>query len=333
MREELGIDSTAGGRDAPGRYCSPVRRRRRLPPLALGALALLGACGTGGDAAGDGGPAEASAPADGAPPADAPVAQICDGSTGIRFAFSNISPGARLTEGHALLEENGTAFFVVDGQCHFASNTAAEGWVDYHTGVLSPSAAADLARDAQYGTWAATGNHLWRGSAQDASTMSFSDGTTSLGIAGYFSTDGLPELPAALWTWQDETFASIAADGQPATGDVRYRLFTREFFDVKYPTAAWPLAADPATLAEGTDALAANDYGKGHLATGADAAALRALRRQYVQAHPGGFPTVLDFIPIGAAGGNTVPQYLLFVRDATPFESASDGLIPGLPRD
>jgi hypothetical protein len=41
---------------------------------------------------------------------------------------------------------------------------------------------------------------------------------------------------------------------------------------------------------------------------------------------------VLDFIPIGAAG-NTVPHYLLFVRDATPFEGASDGLIPGLPRD
>jgi hypothetical protein len=30
----------------------------------------------------------------------------------------------------------------------------------------------------------------------------------------------------------------------------------------------------------------------------------------------------LDFIPIGAAG-NIVPQYLLFVRDATPFEGAS----------
>jgi hypothetical protein len=259
--------------------------------------------------------------------------KVCDGSTAIRFWFANIAQGSRLLEGHALLEENGTSFFIVDGQCHFVSNAAAEGWTDYREGSLSAADAIELERSVNYRAWSTVAGKVWQNSdVQDASTLAFSNGSIWIGLRGWLTSSGLPELPAALWTWQNTMFAKLAAMGQPTTGSVRYRLFKREFFGVKYPTAAWPLPSDPSALAETGEDLAANAYGKGRLANAQETASLRALRHTYVQNHPGGFPLAVDFIPIGMPG-DSVPDYLLFVRDTTSFESMTDGLIPALPRE
>jgi hypothetical protein len=263
---------------------------------------------------------------------DSGVATLCDGSAGLRFLFSDIGVNAGLMEGHALLEENGSSFFMVDGQCRYVSNAGAEGWADYRTGVLSLEEATQLARAVRYGEWSAAGTKLWTNPAiNDAGTMAFSDGTVWLGLRGWLSPEGLPDLPAALWNWQNGSFPTVAAAGTPVSGPVRYRVFTREFFGITYPTAAWPLASDVGALAETAQDLGNNVYGKGRLAIGQEAEALRTLRRSYVQQRPGGFPSALDFIPIGTPG-QTEPKYLLFVRDTSPFEQITDGLVPNLPR-
>lgn len=103
----------------------------------------------------------------------------------------------------------------------------------------------------------------------------------------------------------------------PFAQSVRYTLIEREApWSAQREAASWPLAIALTSVATRASAT----RGEMHGATGADAAALLALRDRL---HRGDFGQESRFIPIDHEG----QRYELFVADAHPLEDAN-GLLP-----
>lgn len=253
------------------------------------------------------------------------VAELCNGSSDIRFAYQQVVDAGLLLEGTGLLFENGASFMVVNGRCEYWTLPGAAAFDDYRTGTLDETQARQLIESTRLGEWEGANGLVWDRTVPDAGVLKFSDGQSWVAVSSHeFEGEG-PELARALWNFRKDALPAIQQSSRPVEGPVRYRVFQRESAG-EVPTAVWPLSVPLDTVTEDAAALSKNDAGSGRLVEDeVEATKLRELRRAYVADRPYGFPLAYTFLPIGD-GTLSVPSHWLFVRDTTPFE-AEDGLI------
>jgi hypothetical protein len=128
------------------------------------------------------------------------------------------------------------------------------------------------------------------------------------------------ELTEAIPVWHERLFDA----GTPQSGAVRYTLAdaTESAWAMTMPEIglSWPLAEDPAALAVGLSEDEGDDV-EPSVATGDDAAALRALRASYAENMPAsGLGPWLRIPVIHEVDGAEARYFELALRDVTPFE-------------
>lgn len=132
--------------------------------------------------------------------------------------------------------------------------------------------------------------------------------------------------PAPFDSWQlvrDHTTALYARATSVTTGRVRFVLERHPSEDPNAMRGArpWPLGDVDAASAPNADGMPIP-----RTVEGAEAAALRSLRTRYVQGEIGEYP--LFGIPIVEQDGR---QFLLFLRDESPFEQEISAIADGEP--
>ena len=230
----------------------------------------------------------------------APEVVLCDGSSALRFAATNA--GGNLSGAPSIADELGWSFLLIDGQCRYWSMVAPEQPV--RSGLLSELDAADFSAELRLGRWA---------ELPPPPAGGCPDGTTT--NLRYRDEQALPiscattELTEGYSAW----LATLHERGQDLAEEVRYTLAVSQgsYADM---SLSWPLALDPAEVA-----VPADDAAVPLVLAGEEAAALRALRAQYVESVPGLGPWLR--IPVVYDSGSASPSYYeLALRDVTPFE-------------
>jgi hypothetical protein len=111
-------------------------------------------------------------------------------------------------------------------------------------------------------------------------------------------------------------------EGEAVTGPARYVLVADPESAwsslVTDSAAAWPLGIAASSVAMSVDDASAYRPGMSQLASDVDAAALRAIRRNFVGS--GKLPLTGGFVPVVT---NDNALYQLFVRDSIPLEDAT----------
>jgi hypothetical protein len=230
---------------------------------------------------------------------------ICDGTGDARLFY--VATGSLSGPvGSRFLEAPGYPFAVVDGQCTM--------WLreDAWTPLLSMLATAQ-----QVSALAAVMRlHQWRDRRAELCSLAYDVPRRVLGAPNSSLTIypggvmGCDELPSGLIPDIHAQIAALASTAQPVNADVLYTLvpFTGRDFGTTFKGAApWPLA----------DVIELTVEEEPQIASGAEAAQLRALRDAYLRGDLGSRADV--FIPIQQNDGS---RYELRVRDKTPFESA-----------
>ena len=250
---------------------------------------------------------------------DASAISICDGSADIRLAI-RIAGGGPGSAGMTMLSENGFRLLLIDGAC--------DAWIlNGHNDplrILSVSRAREqqLIAALRLGHWGEISTFPGGGCADaPAIAYRFADERISGPVCGLANDHPLHTLNEAFAQQVQELYAA----GTPVSGKVRYlliedngeaRLDARRPFiwQLNIPADAVPLSKEEATFYRG---------GNSQQATGTDAERLRGIRTTTANGTlPNG--TTLDFTTI-AGPDNTL--YLLYIRDALPFEDDS-GLLP-----
>jgi hypothetical protein len=249
--------------------------------------------------------------------------EICDGSSGLRFAAS-IPWNGDVEIATGLLYEHGVAYVMVDGLCQFAVWSKAKAvspegvWSSARVGTLDAATEAELAAGFDYDAWPKmAGSHGPDERLSDAPTLIVFDGERRLTCDKPCSKTA-PKLDAALENMQSWV-QRLRERGADADGPVRLRVFDLENL-LGDERGAWPLAS-PVTdyVVDGGDAMAIT--GPAHVISGADAGLLRAQRT----------PLSERFFSDSAAGvehEDPARMYGYAFRDVVPFEDA-DGRIPG----
>jgi len=258
---------------------------------------------TGGDGGASltGGTSGAAAVA-GAGPVDSPV--LCNGSDSLRFAVQ--SGGGNVSGIPTLALETGFEFLLIDGHCRYYAMTAPD--QEIRTGVLTAADAKSLSGDFLLGHWQGL-EHSGFG-CPDAGTQTFAFGRDRAE-----SSCTTTPLTSALTLW----FERLYDAGSPVSGEVRYGV-------VEPSNEAWPESnpqlalaypfKDPAPIA--TEPFVEM---KPQIASGADAATLRALWTTY-QSGTQPVPAPLYSIPVKVEGAGDAPSYYdLVLRDTVPFET------------
>jgi hypothetical protein len=253
------------------------------------------------------------------------IDDICDGSTSIRFSavqwFSGQTYGGEQT-----LNENGTRYLIVDGQCRFFAYKKDNGGVGrIATGQLTENEINAFIRDFRLDEWskwegeycsAQIYEYLLRDWDYAGRTISFRHCYPDKSSRFQWLKDGF-----------DTNIEAYMSKGQPWDGDVRYFLvFAPESThedDVRYQNAPlWPLDVEPDTIAMSLwDAEMLGEEGADYLASGEDAEKLRQLRDS----------VVIGYGEIGIVDG-AGRRYMLFHRDSIDLEN-EEGLLPYSWRD
>jgi hypothetical protein len=243
---------------------------------------------------------------------------ICDGSSGVRLAARN-SGGGQASEGQIVLSENGWEFLIVDGTCHAwvlqsESDSLRELQLSRDQERLL-SIALDIA------DWSNLPTQTF-GVCNDGPNITYRFDSTRFSAPGCGAEDPVKSINAAL----DQQVAQLSAIATPMSGDLRYQVFQNDDSltqDHRAPVT-WPLAVPLETVSIPREALVNLVPGQTQLATGDDAAKLRAIRTTRANGTLAD-GRVLESTPV--VGSDGIPS-ALYVRDATPFDDAK-GVITG----
>jgi hypothetical protein len=242
---------------------------------------------------------------------------ICTGGDEIRLAIQ-VAGGGPASPGQAMLAQNGWSFLLVDGSCI--------AWVlkDYAgrlvRAALSAADENELATTLSLSTWDNISVPAG-GGCFDAPGISFhfADRRLSGPSCGVPANSAWKQLNDA----GNQEISRVAALGSPWDGDVRYLLLQEATAPDNRGAVTWPLASSLSAIAVPSSQMFTYRPEAILLATGEDAAKVRALRtipRADATAY-------YNFTRVTDAGGGT---YQLFVRDVLPFEQPSGGLPAGV---
>jgi hypothetical protein len=238
--------------------------------------------------------------------------RICDGSDGIRLAYSVPVSPVRVPAFTADLYDLGIEFLYVDGHCHYwmqeplpADRFGA--WRPYREGELTVAQEAALHDAVSYDDFAAGAPPCRGPLAVDASPTLLWDGRMT------HSCNGTLQAPAD-WPMRGE----LARSTTPMAGPMRV-MVGRQSVGPGAPIYPWPLAGTPASYEIGYAASMA--FGRSTLVTDpTELAALRSLRDRAIAdgiASPGYFYDAIYVQPSGT---------VISMRDDVPFANQSGGL-------
>jgi hypothetical protein len=245
-----------------------------------------------------------------------PRGHACDGSASLRLAMARISSPDRLQAGQQVMFENGSVFLYVDGHCGYWAQTE-DVWAGTHSGLLTEAQAGQVERDVHYADWF-SGD--WKApTLVDGSFDLLYDTSVKLSCSSLCGSSAAPAFVKDVTARFEELIRPLWNAGAPI-GDDGVRIIAVRLDPGAYafvPHASWPLAADLKRISQDPGAAQLQGYGHGILFQGSDATQLRALRTIY----QGGNYRQLGVpgLPVDDRAG---AGYLLFVRDALPFEDS-----------
>jgi hypothetical protein len=230
-----------------------------------------------------------------------------------------------------MASENGTLFFVVEGNCRFWYFRA---WVEpARTGTLGDAEVATVVETFQLESWQGPIASTSGGLGLASTWLIFGRDDSRPPCGPHAPTRECDQAPLRSSAGIDHNAVrngllsimdDLAQVAHEVAGDMRYVLFEGDFDiteqDWTMPGITWALGdpADVAIPSGGPDFTYA--IGSSRLVTGADAAALRALRQQFLDGQISGHDPRPGYgaraIPLLIAG----QRYSLFVRDTFPFE-------------
>ena len=249
-----------------------------------------------------------------------PFEVSCDGDpTSIQYAFQTTG-GGLIEEGSAVVQENGSRFFVITGDCRYwafgARVSRVSSMSPTHTGLLNEielRALHDRIRLYEHSS-----QQVMLAGVADASVDSLTDGRTTIACPALCSFEGAPAELAPVYESAMEILDELFELGTPVEApSVRVAVARQDFWSTRWewPEAEWPLDI-PITEFE-RDA-----YGGNRRVDGEGALALRELRRR---AYAG------EFQPPGMGGG-FIPVRVdgelwgVFVRDVIDVDAPDTGL-------
>jgi hypothetical protein len=195
-------------------------------------------------------------------------------------------------------------------------------WSDIREGQMSSEAEASLIADVRLSEWptlhgdyvlnACDGTGAWFRFADEQIRITALCNNTDTSESVLWLRDVVKNHLTALWD-----------GGAAVTGPARYVLVSDPgsiwSSSVTDSAAVWPLGIPASSAAISLDDASAYEPGTSKLASaGADADALRVIRRNFVGA--GKLPLTGGFLPVLGDDG---AHYQLFVRDSIPLEDAS----------
>ncbi len=282
-------------------------------PMPAASAGSSGALGTAaGGRSGGGGSANTS------------TARICDGSSGLRFAWS-VAPWSR----GGVFEENGLAFLFISGECEFYAWSSAGETSPYsyfspvRQGKLSATEEQELITTSHYGSWDAWyGRHFESDPFElpHSSGYVLSDGTGRLGCSGGCSQSN-PEVWSTILLINGR-LDGLYARGTDLMGPMRLRV-TQVEAAVRPDFIDWPLP-DTLPLSKLSPPLGIDqgDWGPAQSVTNVeDLKVLRALRPMLM---PPNNPPI-EYAKHEKPG----MAYMFSYRDVVPFENER-GFIPVL---
>jgi hypothetical protein len=301
------------------------------PPAEVDAGAGVDAAGRGLPA-GDGGTVPPAADGGGATSDTAPDVvsgprSICSGEDRLTFSFVRVPALASTEPGSQVVWENGAAFVRIDGHCRywvFGSSKDASPLDEIRSGVLSAAQARQIETDLRYAEWPRLRGDYGNGILFDARPDVLSDGQSDVVCWALCSPDGPPAEMRDLFTKAMRLLDQLSASGQPASGPVRIAVHNREASSpgFSYMVWNWPLKRP---LNQFVIPFGIARAGSSFLVEGADADALRALRR--MERTAAAVKSGIVFIPLREGGG---PLHAMYMRDTLPYEDAT-GLISRKP--
>lgn len=244
---------------------------------------------------------------------DSSASYTCDGGTEPRFLYQYGAGSGMVSPGASLLDENGYALLVLDGQCRYFAK--AKSWDAVRTGSIDAAAFADIAARLRFESW---------DEADHAACESIDDGpwmearfdehllaTSALGCPNGSFGDLFQREARSL-------VAELHDSGTALEGPVRYLLLRGDHVPARVfdDAALWPLSMPASELAVNEeDATALREKEGSHVAQGEAAVALRDIANRYRQGELG--PQDHGFIPIQDGEGGV---YQLYVRDTIAIE-------------
>jgi len=269
-------------------------------PSSTGGDAGASVAGGGASASVAGGGAGGSAGVAGAPPVVSPV--LCNGRDALRFAA--MIGGGNLTGIPSIVIETGFQYLLIDGHCRYYAMTAPG--EEVRSGVLTAADAKTLSDDFLLGNWQALDPGP---GCPDAGIDVF-----AFGRERSHSSCTTTPLTSAFAVWLERLYDS----GSPVSGEVRYGVVIPSHEQwPEHPEAAltYPFK-DPAPIA--TEPFVAMQP---QMASGAEAATLRALRATY-QSGPKAVLAPQYAVPVKVESADAAPTYYnLVMRDTVPFET------------
>jgi hypothetical protein len=282
---------------------------------------------------------DASAPIDGGQVVDSsfaidagPVPELCDGSNTVRLRYGIIASASREPLGVAVQIQNGLAYWVITGNCHYY--VMSEPWSEVHEGNLDRQQAQEIATAVSYGRL-----HELRGRYSKPSIMLTDGATVRLGTAtdiiscyGPCETGSAGLADAAVQAAIDYAYDLIAMlneRGAPVSGPIRISVVefpaTGVDFAPEILPIEWPLSMPIEEVSIDVQELSAGARYMGSLVT--RKSDVRTLRRMRDSIGSGEFGTDWSsyrFFWIG--DGPDSPRNELRFRDVIPLED-DDGNI------
>ena len=260
-----------------------------------------------------------------------PEVPLCDGTSSVRLLAQVLVSEGQLLPGYALPYENGAAYLLVEGTCHYWSFVAGP-WSSVREGVLSEATARSLSRSLDYSEWQRF-QGVWSPTlgASDAPAVVFRgsplDGGTVVctGLCGSAGSQvpGLSDAMVRAFSNLEPEMERLWDAGRDVTGPARYLLVSEPGGHPLDPSLRWPeQMGDAASIALSyVDAFTLQFFDpRTRIVDGAGAEALRALRRTRFED-----PLYRNFawIPVRDTAD---AGYWLFVRDTIPQENADGRL-------
>jgi hypothetical protein len=253
---------------------------------------------------------------------------LCDGSDDLRL-FVFMSGGGPTEPARQVLIENGFNFILVDGHCRFWVKPDESIFETVRTGVLDAETLAEFVADFRYDRWPDLNRvGAYGTSLPDGGSVIFVDPETSITCQTVCSGPSTPPDVEAMRLANNAWNARLWSIGEAVTGDVRISVIESNRDPASLPPLwtppLWPLSTPIASVVVSEADIPALRFGDGVLMTGADAEALRAMRRHFLDS--GARRTGIGMLVHDDAG----QLYEVNVRDTTPFEDER-GLV-AMPR-
>ncbi len=251
---------------------------------------------------------------------------LCDGSPHLRLGALALPAPSRTPPGQQVMWDNGAHFVYIDGYCRYWALLPGQLWSETRSGLLQPDEAQRLARELHYTNWPTwAGQWIPDNAAADASPFVFYpslDEKQTIVCHGLCDGPPVPQGLRELATRYRTEIRRLWEHGTAVDGSVRVVAVRARASDYAgVPHFEWPLASlNLGSLAIDEQEAVGMTYGMGLLIEGADAAALRELRRQYVESQV--FKNTFHLPVVDRAGS----RYKLFLRDSIPLED-SRGLV------